>query len=137
MTAADAAKLLELPADATPEQLEARFLELRARFEDKIAKAPTPGLKAKYRESLEQITAAFETLTLSADGSSLPVLQKQSAGSYQPSVSNAAPLGGPATAGSPRGISASSPVPKKSGSSKEFLIVAFIAVAALGAGGWF
>jgi hypothetical protein len=56
MTAADAAKILDLPPDATPEQLETRFNELRAKLEDKIAKAPTPGLKAKYRESLDEIT---------------------------------------------------------------------------------
>jgi hypothetical protein len=130
MLPTEAAKLLDLPLDATPEQLEARFLELRARLEDKIAKAPTPGLKAKYRESLEQITTAFESLTLAADGSALPVIQKQSAGSGQPSV------GGPA---SPR---AATPVPstpalkKKSGGGKEFIIVALIAVAVLGAGGW-
>jgi hypothetical protein len=49
MSPADAAKILDLPADATPEQLEARFQELRAKLEDKIAKAPTPGLKVKYR----------------------------------------------------------------------------------------
>ena len=59
MSPADAAKLLDLPADATPEQLEARFLDLRRKLEDKIAKAPTPGLQAKYRGSLAVITAAF------------------------------------------------------------------------------
>ena len=128
MSPAEAAKLLEVPADATPEQLEARFLELRTRLEDKIAKAPTPGLKAKYRESLDQITVAFETLTLAADGSALPVLQKQSAVISQPSA------GGPASlrAATP---APGAPAPKKSGG-KEFVFVALIAVAVLGAGGW-
>jgi hypothetical protein len=129
MTPTEAAKLLEVPADATPEQLEARFLEMRTRLEDKIAKAPTPGLKAKYRESLEQITAAFETLTLAADGSSLPVLSKQSAVSSQP------PTSGVGGVPSPREAPARSAA-KKSGGGKEFLIVALIAIIVLGAGGW-
>ena len=67
MSPIEAAKLLDLPADATPDQLEARFNELRRKLEDKIARAPTPGLQAKYRESLAEITTAFETLTLAAD----------------------------------------------------------------------
>jgi len=69
MTPADAARLLELPADASPEQLEARFLELRTKLENRIAKAPTPGPKEKYRAALAEITEAFETLTLAADSS--------------------------------------------------------------------
>ena len=76
MTLTEAARLLEIAPDATPEQLEARFLDLRRKLEDKIAKAPTPGLQVKYRTSLAQITEAFETLTLAADSSSLPVLQR-------------------------------------------------------------
>lgn len=34
MTPTEAAKLLDLPAEASPEQLETRFNELRARLED-------------------------------------------------------------------------------------------------------
>src|SRR6478735_2232428 len=78
MTPAEAAKLLELPADATPEQLEARFLDLRRKLEDKVAKAPTPGLQAKYRETLVLVTTAFETLTLAGDSDSLPMLRRAS-----------------------------------------------------------
>ena len=77
MTPAEAAALLEIAADSTLEQIEARFLELRRKLEDKIAKAPTPGLQAKYRASLAEITTAFETLTLAADSSTLPVLKRE------------------------------------------------------------
>jgi hypothetical protein len=126
MSPTDAAKLLDLPADATPEQLEARFLELRRKLEDKIAKAPTPGLQAKYRESLAEITTAFEALTLAADSSSLPVASKT------------AHVGSPLAATSPT-RSAQAPTlhsrPKSGG--KEFLLVAVIAVVVLAAGGWF
>jgi hypothetical protein len=126
MTSTDAAKILDLPADTPPEQLEARFLELRRRLEDKIAKAPTPGLQAKYRESLEEITTAFETLTLAADSSALPIASKTAA------------VGSPLAATSPT-RSAQAPAlhskPKSGG--KEFLLVAVIAVVVLAAGGWF
>ena len=128
MTPLDAASLLDLPANASPEQIEARFLELRRKLEDKIAKAPTPGLQAKYRESLAEITTAFETLTLAADSSSLPVTSKQSAVSSQRSVNTAATPGSPLPA---PGSSA-----RKSGG-KEFLLVATIAVIVLAGGGWF
>lgn len=133
MSPVDAAKVLDLPPDASPEQLETRFLELRAKLEDKIAKAPTPGLKAKYRESLEQITAAFEALTLAADSSSLPIARKQSGDVLPPPRA-----GGAAPAASSPG--ASPPAARSSqrqSAGKEFLIVAVIAVILLASGGWF
>jgi DNA primase len=129
MTAAEAARLLDLPPDATPAQLEARFLELRARLEDKIAKAPTPGLKEKYRGSLADITTAFEQLTLAADGGSLPVLERVTASGVGASVADARPA---SSASAPRPVQ---PVTKTK-SNREFLIVALIAVLVLGIGGW-
>ena len=75
MLPAEATKLLDVPADASPEQLEARFHELRSKLEDKIAKAPTPGLKAKYRESLEEITTGVYRAVLYIL-SSIPGLMK-------------------------------------------------------------
>jgi hypothetical protein len=130
MTPADAAKLLELPENVRADQIEARFNELRTRLEDKIAKAPTPGLKAKYRETLDEITVAFETLTLAADSSTLPVLQKQSAKSEAQSVGAAAP---PQRDPEPENRKSRT---KNQKSGKEFIIVALIAVVVLGAGGW-
>ncbi len=129
MTPFEAAKILDLPADATPEQIEARFNELRARLEDKIAKAPTPGLKAKYRESLDGITTAFETLTLAADSSTLPVLAKQ-----RPEDGGRKAEGGAATRPREPAPAKAKGSARKSG--KEFVVVALIAVAVLGAGGW-
>jgi hypothetical protein len=131
MSPIEAAKQLELPENATPEQIEVRFNELRAKFEDKIVKAPTPGLKAKYRESLDEITAAFETLILAADSSTLPVLKKDAGDPRSKS-------GGAVTP--PRNPSTQAPVPSPSSAGKsggrEFAVVAVIAIAVLGAGGW-
>ena len=74
MSPTEAARLLELPANATSAQIEARFVELRAALEEKITKALTPGLQAKYRSSFAEITTAFETLILAADTASMPGL---------------------------------------------------------------
>ncbi len=76
MSPAEAAKLLNLPAGATADQVEARFLELRASLEARIAKAPTPGLKDKYRASLEIFTSARDVLTHEAGGHLLPMLRR-------------------------------------------------------------
>ncbi|MDP2136576.1 MAG: hypothetical protein Q8J74_01860, partial [Candidatus Didemnitutus sp.] len=138
MSPADAATLLDLPVNASPEQIETHFLELRRKLEDKIARAPTPGLQAKYRESLAEITTAFETLTLAADSSSLPVTRKQGAGSKEPGASDSAvgsPLAGGPAAASPRSRLPAPSSTRKSG--REFLLVAIIAAAVLAGGGWF
>ncbi|MFU8848485.1 MAG: PEGA domain-containing protein [Opitutales bacterium] len=129
MTPNEAAQILDLTADATAEQAEARYLELQQRLENKIAKAPTPGLQAKYRESLSRVTEAFEALTLAADGDTLPVLERrpntpEQAKPPEPfSDSIAAPAAKPTAKGSAKG-------------NREFLVVALIAVLLLGAGGW-
>lgn len=74
MTPHDARALLELPEDATREQIEQRFLELRKRLEEKIAGALTPTLRARYEAALAEITRAYETLVIAADGAELPGL---------------------------------------------------------------
>lgn len=75
----EAARRLELPTHATPEQIAERAEEMRRKLEDKLAKAPTPGLKAKYREALVAVEQAQATLLSSVDGASLPVLRRGSA----------------------------------------------------------
>jgi hypothetical protein len=125
----EAAKILDLPVDAAPEQIETRFQELRAKLEDKIAKAPTPGLKTKYRESLDDITAAFEALTLAADSSALPMLQRQRTEDGGQRTAKPSPDSGLRSQVS--GLPA-----KSKASHKEFLIVAVIALAVLGGGAW-
>jgi hypothetical protein len=135
MTPAEAAKLLELPANATPEQIEARFLDLRRKLEDKIAKAPTPGLQSKYRESLTEITAAFETLTLAADSSALPVLKKE-AGDRRPETGGSAYPRAGSDPSHQSQVSNHPPAKRTKSGGREFVVVALIAVLVLGAGGW-
>jgi hypothetical protein len=143
MSPAEAAKLLDLPADATPEQLQARFLELRAKLEDKIAKAPTPGLKEKYRATLVQLTEAFEFLELAGDSSLLPLLAKSESGAGAPSPRPSANVGSPLDGGpgsNPSGlrsqVSGLPPAKRAKSGGKEFLLVAILAAAVLGVGGW-
>ncbi|AOS45794.1 PEGA domain protein [Lacunisphaera limnophila] len=134
MTPHDATKLLDLPADATPEQAEARFHELRAKLEDKIAKAPTPGLKAKYRETLDEVTRGFETLTLAADGSALPVVRREPQTSHGRGPQ--AEDGGQKSDSSGFRSQVSDLPAKSKAASKEFILVAVTAVAVLAVGGW-
>jgi hypothetical protein len=146
MTPADAARILELSEQATPEQVEARFLELRRKLEDKIAKAPTPGLQAKYRESLAELTTAFETLALAADSSALPVLKREQ-GEGRKEQGGTSETGGPASLRAGHGAAATPPRAGESGNRKtrienrksggrEFVVVALIAVVVLAGGGW-
>jgi|GEM_PF-5458844 len=159
MSPAEAALLLQLPANATPAQIEARFSELRAVLEDKIARALTPGLQEKYRASLAEITTAFETLVLAADTVSLPGLSSNrpvapSTVSRLPPIPSLPPLPAPAPPPSlpplppsvPHAAYVSSaappPVPpspaaspKKSGS-KSLLIGVVVAMAVLAGGSW-
>lgn len=72
MSPSEAATLLDLPADATPEQIETRYLELQAQLEEKIARAPTDGLKAKYREALTRAGVACDALLHSRAADLLP-----------------------------------------------------------------
>jgi formylglycine-generating enzyme required for sulfatase activity len=67
MTLHEAAVLLELPIDATREQIESRSQALTESIQAKISAAPAEFFKAKHRASLEQITAAVELLKLAQD----------------------------------------------------------------------
>ncbi len=51
------------------------YRRLQGRLEEKLAKAPTPGLKAKYRDTLTKLDEAIETIELAADGGELPMLR--------------------------------------------------------------
>ena len=132
MTSLEAAKILEIAPDSTPGQIEARFQEVRRKLEEKIAKAPTPGLQAKYRESLEEITTAFEILTLAADSTTLPVLQRSSPAA----TSKSAEQGGAKVMGSNVASKPPTASNAKPNGNKEFVYVAIIGFAILLAGGW-
>lgn len=130
MTPDQAAKILDVDPQASPEMLERRFQEVRARLEEKIGKAPTPGLKEKYRATLEETTKAFEMLTLAADATLLPMAQraepaerKSAPGESRPQVVREA-------------VTPTRPAGKVKGSGKEFIVVAIIAIVLLGGGGW-
>lgn len=72
MSPAEAAQLLDLPPGTSSDQVEARFLEFRAKLEARIASAPTSGLKEKYREALARAGEACDTLLNSAPSDLLP-----------------------------------------------------------------
>jgi hypothetical protein len=141
MNASEASRILELAPDASPDAVERRFFELRTKLEDKIARAPTPGLKEKYRASLNQVTQAFETLVLAAEAASLPVLHQVSSPPPPPTRPIAEPAR-PSPATSPA-LAATAPAatrPSRPAATKrtshEFGMVVVVAILVLGLGGW-
>lgn len=125
MTIQEAARLLSVDPALAPDKLEGRFLELRRRLEDQIAKAPTPGLQAKYRASLADVTEAFETLVLAANSNDLPMLRpaelSPSSIETTPNVVAAIP---PAKTG------------KRPSQRREMILMATLAVLLFVVGGW-
>ena len=79
MSPAEAIKIIDLPAGATAGQIEARFLDLRRRLEEKIVRAPTPGLQAKYRTALADVEKAAGVLTAAIGSDTLPALKRPAA----------------------------------------------------------
>lgn len=63
----EAANLLNLTIQATPEEVTKRLVELEQRFQEKIEAAPAGYLKEKHRTGLAEIRAAAELLRLSTD----------------------------------------------------------------------
>lgn len=71
----DAYEILGLKPDATEAERHDTFRRLQTKLEDKLGRAPTPGLKAKYRASLLKLEQAIEVIELSTDGADLPMLR--------------------------------------------------------------
>lgn len=132
MTRDEASAILELSPHATPAERAAQYDMLRRQLEDKLARAPTPGLREKYRTSLKQLEEAVAILSQTDDSAALPVLQKQAAASKEPATGGPAPV---ISTPSSR-LHAPRPAGRKSGS-REFALVAVIAIIVLAGGGWF
>ena len=67
MTLTEAARLFELPQDATPDQLQARYQLLRTRLEEKIETAPALYLKERHRTALANLNTAYDLLKLAGE----------------------------------------------------------------------
>jgi hypothetical protein len=112
MTPQEARQLIGLEGRFTPEELEAAARRRFQELESKIQRAPTPGLKDKYRRTLVQLEEAWEVLSgtkASPESQNFPTLQpivtEEPAGSIDPVAFEKAPIsqrqGG---ARAPRGI---------------------------------
>jgi hypothetical protein len=71
----DAYEILGLKSDASEAERHDAFRLLQTKLEDKLGRAPTPGLKEKYRASLLKLEQAIEVIELSMDGADLPMLR--------------------------------------------------------------
>jgi hypothetical protein len=63
MTPEEARQLIGLEGKFTNEELEAAFCRRSQELESKIERAPTAGLKEKYRRNLDQLEEAWEVLS--------------------------------------------------------------------------
>lgn len=142
MKTEEAYTMLGLSPDAGESERHDAFRRMQTRLEEKIAKAPTPGLKEKYRASLLKLEQAIEVIELSADGGDLPMLRPD----YEaPDVSSSVPVQTPTAdhAATPQQATpAKPPIPSKSTPSsgsnkKEIMISIFVVILLIGAGaGW-
>lgn len=75
MTAERAQEILGLGSGITAEERHRVFREKRDLLEKKLGAAPTPGLKAKYRASIEELEQAFEVLELAQTDADLGAIR--------------------------------------------------------------
>src|SRR5258708_6189851 len=78
-----ACEILGVTAATTSGERHYVFAEKRAILEKKLGQSPTEGLKAKYRDAIQELERAFETLELAQTASDL--------GAVRPDLKNAAP----------------------------------------------
>lgn len=71
----EAQKILGVSTDADEATRHGAFVSQRKKLEDKLAKAPTPGLAQKYRDSIPRMEQAIEVIELAVDGEDLPALR--------------------------------------------------------------
>jgi hypothetical protein len=76
MKAEEAAQVLGVDVNATTEARHLAFKIQGGKLQEKLEQASTEGLKGKYREAIQRLEEAYETLELYADSSDLPSLRQ-------------------------------------------------------------
>jgi len=134
MTPDEARTLLSLNAEASSAQRLEAHARLKGELETKLGRAPTEGLKAKYRETIAKLDQAIEVLELAGMGADLPSLAPSTpstAPAAVPAPAAAAPAAAaPAMTARPRQVSPPSKAPT-------YVAIAVLVVIAVGAVGWF
>jgi len=131
MTPDEARTILNLPPTATSaERLEAHAKQ-KVELEQKLAKAPTDGLRAKYRDAITRLDQAIEVLELAGAGADLPALAPSSPA---PSTGVAVAPAPTASASTGSALPSRPPVPKKP-SSRVPMFVGLTAIAVIALGG--
>ena len=128
MNIEDAYRLLGLTPSSSENECRVAYDALRDKLEKKLVKAPTSGLKEKYRRSLRQVEDAFDQLNKSADGGDLPVTK------LAPAEPSPRPLSPPATEAP---AAASTQTSTRRSYSDEITKVAAALIAAILLGVWF
>ncbi len=88
----DAFQFFGLHEHSSEEDRFAAYQKMRTRLDDKLAKAPTEGLKQKYRAGLVQMDEAIEAVENRVDEKDLPPIGSNAGTVSAPSVQKSAPL---------------------------------------------
>ena len=127
MTPDEARTLLSLNAEASSAQRLEAHARLKGELETKLGRAPTEGLKAKYRDAITRLDQAIEVLEIAGMGADLPALA--------PSRPLAAPAAVPAPTAS--AMSARPQLVSPPSKTPMYLAITAAAVIAVGGVGWF
>ncbi len=134
MNLEDAYKVLGVEPGADEHLRHEAFSTQRRKLEEKLARAPTPGLAQKYRESITRMEEAIEVIELAADGGDLPALRPDFDGQVE----------SPAGIVDAAGVDEKTPPKRKKvaqsgGHGKEILVavVLVLLMCCAGAGWWF
>lgn len=137
MTLNEAAKLLELPIDATPAQVDESLQRLSARLQEKIDADAGESYKKKHRDALAKIITAADLLKLAneVNNSAAPFSPADAPAPAAKPKPAPAPTAAPAPQPSPRPAPApAAPVAASGGNTGRTLAIVAV-LAALGGGG--
>lgn len=144
MNIEEANEILGLKPGASEGERHDAFRRLQTKLEDKLARAPTPGLKEKYRASLLKLEAAIETLELATDSGDLPALRpdydSEAPAPEEPARDLSRTESAPAATGKRRPAPSREALPATAGGHRKEIILCSLIVLLMIAGGvtwWF
>jgi hypothetical protein len=129
--------VFDLPAGSSEEQIRKRYQELFSEYQVRLTNAPTPKLKEKYNQRLEELRAAFAELVPDAAGAlatDLPSAKPVDTPKAEPAEPVTPPAGAspPPQAVAPSQGAEPAPAKEKQPLPKSALVMAGLGVLALG-----
>lgn len=137
LTSERASEILGVDASASSEERHRVFQEKRTILEKKLGSAPTGGLKAKYRASIDELERAFELLELAQTKADLGVIRPVLVSAKSPASERSLSAAPHPAASSPGGPNAASSPKNRVGGRDVWMGFAAVALVVVALGGWF